>query len=283
MGAEELRREPAVRRIWESATASVMGGLIVWWVTSLISRPAPMAEGTTIAAVQPATTSNSPTVFGLTSIEAPASPATPALSIPVQSPATLECPPLIPPPPTIAAEVAAPAVDATLSNPAQPAATSNGPPPTTPTTIEAPTSPVALTLSIPASAPASKVVIPRPKASPAPHALTAGPILLYENFSRCREGDAAGWGPNTFVKTGLDRRNWLVSNVDGTHPVGCRIRLPGKFYFQCRYAAYLPEVTRGVLGWWKEPVASKISFLTDQRTKYVIEWVGKCGKRHDAA
>ena len=102
--------------------------------------------------------------------------------------------------------------------------------------------------------------------------------MLYENFSHYRgEGDATDWGPNTFVKTGLDHRNWLVSNVEGTHPVGRRIRLPNEFYFECRYSANMPEVTRGVLGWWKEPVSTKISFVNDQGVKYAIEWVIRCG------
>jgi hypothetical protein len=100
---------------------------------------------------------------------------------------------------------------------------------------------------------------------------------LYEDFSRYREGDATSWGPETFIKTGTDRRHWLVSNVDGAHPVGCRIRLPDEFYFECRYAAYIPEVTRGVLGWWKEPVGTRISFLGQQGGAYTIQWVMKCG------
>jgi len=102
---------------------------------------------------------------------------------------------------------------------------------------------------------------------------TVGPILLYENFSRFREGDPTSWGANTFIKTGLDHRNWLVSNLEGTHPVGCRIRLPHAFSFQCRYSVYLPEITRGVLGWWKEPVSTKIAFLNDQGIQYAIQWV----------
>jgi len=100
---------------------------------------------------------------------------------------------------------------------------------------------------------------------------------MYENFSRYREGDAADWGPNTLIKTGLDRRKWLVSNVEGTHPVGCRIRLPNEFYFECRYSAYMPEVTRGLVGWWKDPVSTKISFVNDQGVRYAIEWVMRCG------
>ena len=83
-------------------------------------------------------------------------------------------------------------------------------------------------------------------------------------------------GTEYICKAGLDRRNWLASNVDGAHPVGCRIRLPNEFYFECRYSAYLPEVTRGVLGFWKEPVATKISLLSDKGAKYTIDWVVKC-------
>ena len=101
--------------------------------------------------------------------------------------------------------------------------------------------------------------------------------MLYENFSRYREGQTTDWGPNTFVKTGMDARNWLVSNVDGAHPVGYRIRLPSEFSFECRYSAFLPEVTRGVLGWWKEPVSTKISFLNDQGAKYSIGWAVRYG------
>ena len=55
------------------------------------------------------------------------------------------------------------------------------------------------------------------------------------------------------------------------------IRLPNEFYFECRYSAYMPEVTRGVLGWWKEPVGTRISLIDQQGGKYMIEWVMKCG------
>jgi hypothetical protein len=31
------------------------------------------------------------------------------------------------------------------------------------------------------------------------------------------------------------------------------------------------------MGWWKEPVSTKISFVNDQGVTYVIEWVIGCG------
>ena len=40
MGGKELRRELAVRRIWEGVIATVVGGLILWSVTSSMSQPA---------------------------------------------------------------------------------------------------------------------------------------------------------------------------------------------------------------------------------------------------
>jgi hypothetical protein len=101
--------------------------------------------------------------------------------------------------------------------------------------------------------------------------------LLFENFLRYREGEATDWGPNTFIKTGLDGRHWLVSNIEGPHPVGRRMQLPGEFALECRYTTYLPEVTRGLLGWWKEPVASRITLMNDQGAKYTIQWVIQCG------
>ena len=136
---------------------------------------------------------------------------------------------------------------------------------------------MAANLSPLASIPESAVALPPTKGNLRPYSIPVGSILLYENFSHYGEGNATDWGSNTFVKTGLDRRHWLVSDVDGTHPVVRRIRLPNEFYFECRYSAYMPEVTRGLLGWWKEPVSTKISFLNDQGMKYAIEWVIKYG------
>ena len=159
----------------------------------------------------------------------------------------------------------------------QPAATPDSPSPATSTTSEAPAPPADANLSVPASIPGPTAVLPPPKRNLLSYSVPVGSILLYENFSHYREGDATDWGPNTFVKTGLDRRNWLVSNVDGTHPVGRRLRLPNEFYFECRYSAYMPEVTRGILGWWKDPVSTRISLLNDQGARYTIQWVVKCG------
>ena len=213
MGAKDLRRDLAVRRFWEGVIGTVVGGLILWSVTGLISQPAATTERMA---------------------------ATPA-------PATL------------------------------PTATPESPALTASTTNEVPAPSVGASLSIPASIPGPTVAARPPNRNLRFYSVPVGTILLYENFSRYREGDATDWGPNTFVKTGLDHRNWLVSNVDGTHPVGCRIRLPNEFCFACRYSAYMPEVTRGILGWWKDPISTRISFLNDQGVAYVIEWVVKCG------
>jgi hypothetical protein len=213
MGVKDLRRELAVRRIWESVIATVLGGLIVWSVTSSTSRPTPPAEGMTV----------------------------------------------------------------TVASAVQPTATPDNLPVAASTTDKDPAPLMGENLSIPASIPGPTVAIPPPKVKLIPYSIPVGSILLYENFSQYREGEATDWGPNTFVKTGLDHRNWLVSNVDGTHTVGCRIRLPNEFHFECRYSTYMPEVTRGILGWWKEPASTKISFVNNQGAKYAIEWVVRYG------
>ena len=202
MGARDLRRERAVRRICEGVVATVAGGLIVWSVTSSMSQPPSTTERMAVASQDPA-----------------------------------------------------PRIRANLSIPAS----IPGP------TVAAP-SPKELTAGAPS-----------PAWNPVPYSIPVGSLLWYENFSQFKDGAAADWGPNTFIKTGPDHRNWLVSNVEGTHPVGCKIRLPNECYLECRYSAYMPEVTRGLLGWWKDPVSTKISFLSDQGDKYVIEWVVKCG------
>jgi hypothetical protein len=222
MGGRELRRKRTVRRIWESVTATVLGGLIVGSMTSSMSRPAPVAERTTIAAVPTVQAETAPVVQ-----PAPAAADSPVLAMPAAS--------------------------------------------------EAPKPRTSANLSVPPSMPAPMLFPPPPKRTLPTNSIPIGSILLYEDFSRYHDGEATNWGPNTFIKTGLDRRNWLVSNVEGAHAVGCRIRLPSEFYFECRYAAYMPEVTRGVLGWWKEPLGTKISFLGDRGGKYTIQWVMKCG------
>jgi hypothetical protein len=132
-------------------------------------------------------------------------------------------------------------------------------------------SPVAPPLGSVVSAP------PPPLRTELPNAIPVGSILLYENFQRYREGAATDWGQNTVAQLGLDGRKWLVSYVDGTYAVGRAMRLPNEFSLECRYAVYMPEVTRGILGWWKEPLSSRISFLNDHGVKCAIEWVIRCG------
>jgi hypothetical protein len=214
MGIRELRRERAVRRIWESVFATVTGGLIVWSVTSSLSLPS-----STIDKVNVAT---------------------------------------------------GPAIRATDST--------NSPPAASPTLGGCLPPRQAVNLSIPTSTPPTMTgVAPQPKGLPPPNNVPVGTILLYEDFSHYRADEATDWGPNTSVKPGLDRRYWLVSNVEGVHPVGRKIRLPNEFGFECRYSAYVPETTHGILGWWKEPLSTRIAFLNDQGVKYVIEWGIRCG------
>jgi hypothetical protein len=125
---------------------------------------------------------------------------------------------------------------------------------------------------------AGTVIAPAPlMTATVPVSGPVGSVFLFEDFSRYRDGQAANWGPNTYVKTGLDRRKWLVSNVEGAHPVGRNILLPGEFCFECRYSAYLPESTRGLLGWWREPVATRISLVDGRGAKYTIQWAVGCG------
>jgi hypothetical protein len=159
----------------------------------------------------------------------------------------------------------------------QPTATPPTPSLLASTIVEAPPPRLGATLSIPASTAERTVAAPSPRIDPIPYTFPIGRILLYEDFSHYREGAATDWGANTFIKSGLDHRNWIVSNVDGAHPVGYKIRLPSEFSFECRYSAFLPEVTRGVFGWWKEPVATKISFLGDQGARYSIGWTVRYG------
>ena len=214
MGGRDLAQSGAVRRIWEGVTATVVGGLILWSMTSSLSQPALMTERTAM----------------------------------------------------------------TMAPAAEPTAAPRSASLVAPTTSEAPATPrIHANVSIPVSIPGPTPAAPLPARSLLPYSVPLPSILLYENFSHYRDGEAAGWGPNTFVKTGLDGRNWLVSNVEGTHPVGCRAPLPGVFYFQCRYSAYAPEVTRGIFRFWKEPVASKISFLNGQGATYAIDWVIRYG------
>ena len=245
MGAKDLRRERAVRRICESIATTVLGGVILWSVTGSMSQPTLTTERTAVAiapAIQPAPVpfvACGDSVTGNTGSSGPIGKSEAAFSAPN-----------------------------TGINISPSLATS--------TTSEAPTARVLAIVPIQASIPKPPLAAPPPKRDLQPFSIPVGSILWYENFAGYKEGDATGWGPNASIKKGLDRRNWLASNADGAHPVGCRIRLPNEFYFECRYSAYLPEVTRGVLGFWKEPVATKISFQSDKGAKYTIDWVVKC-------
>jgi hypothetical protein len=228
MGARELRRERTLRRIWESVVATVLGGLIVWSLTSSKLQP---ATERVAAAVTPTV---APIPVASAALPTPIAPSRSAGPVVQASP-----PPLV--------SLPAPAV--------------------TPASVVAPASTVA-------SAPA---VVPALKPFLTPYSVPLGSILLYEDFSHYREGEPTDWGPNTFIQAGLDHRHWLGSSADGTHPIGCRVRLPSEFYLECRYAGNLPEITRGLLGWWKEPVATTITFRNDQGVAYVIPWVIRCG------
>jgi hypothetical protein len=123
---------------------------------------------------------------------------------------------------------------------------------------------------------APAITLSTPAKTAVPYSIPVGAMLLNESFSQCRDGDATEWGQNVTV-TDLDRRKWLVPAIEGTYPVGRKIRLPQEFYFECRYSANVPEITRGLFGWWKEPLSTKITFLNAQGVKYTIEWVIGCG------
>ena len=144
-------------------------------------------------------------------------------------------------------------------------------------TSQAPAPQADAILAPPVPIPRSTIVPGPAKGNLAPFSIPVGSILFYENFSHYREAEATDWGPNTSIKRGTDHRNWLLSNVHGTLPVGRRIWLPNKFYFECRFSAYMPELTRGIVGWWKDPVSTRFSFLNAQGGKYTIAWVINCG------
>lgn len=100
--------------------------------------------------------------------------------------------------------------------------------------------------------------------------------MLYENFSHPEQRDLAEWGQNISIRSGADRRNWILAEGSGTHPIGRRMWLPNEFYLEFRYFAHAPDMTRGILGWWREPLAANISLLGDQGRKYPIHWVVQC-------
>jgi hypothetical protein len=219
---DNSHREYAARRIWEGVIATVVGGLIVWFVTSTMSRPVTPAIERVAGTVAP-----------------PAAPSNDRTAVAVA------------PPRTTGRDVSPGAL---------------------------PTSAPSVPRAQPAALPPA--VVPGPAAVPpavAPATIPPPSILLYEDFARCREGALSGWGPQTIIKKGSDQRNWVVPNVDGVYPIGRAIQLPSRFRFMCRYSIYMPEVTRGALGWWKEPVASKISFIDNVGMKHSIDWLIRYG------
>ncbi len=226
-----------MQRMLEGTVTTVIGGLILWCVTIGMSQSVPPSQPSSLAQ----------------SVSPP--PSAPSLQ----------------PIPSLAER---PAEQLALSIAAPAALTAVSPPP-----AESREKPALLRAANPLPAPAELpgVAKPPPPSTAPVRSAVLGSILLYEDFSRYREGDATDWGPNTAVKMGLDRRKWLVSPAEGTHPVGRTLLLPNEFCFECRYSAYVPEVTRGILGWWKEPLSTKISFRNDQGVKYVIQWVIGCG------
>ncbi|MEN6450434.1 MAG: hypothetical protein ABFC96_08085 [Thermoguttaceae bacterium] len=237
MSAGDAPSDHALRRICEGATTSVAGGLILWLVTSSMSQPA--ASQRNAPASAPA-------------VQAPATPGSPSgqpllAEAPLPGVDQLPAGPAASPAPPLAAPLVAP-----LTPPGQEPAAPATPTPAAPTPV-----------------PKSLVVTP--------YSIPVGSVLFFENFAGYGEGATTSWGSGTFVKTGLDHRKWLVSNIEGTHPVGCRVRLPNEFYLECRYSADAPEVTRGLLGWWKEPISSDISLVNDQGVRYTIHWVIKYG------
>jgi hypothetical protein len=127
------------------------------------------------------------------------------------------------------------------------------------------------------ASPASTAAVPPPAITLPPDATPVGTVLLYENFARYQEGQVTDWGPNASTRIGLDRRKWLVPNAAGTFPVGHSLRLPRDFYLEFRYSAGMSDVTRGILGWWKDPIATTIAFVTDRGVRHEIRWVIGCG------
>ena len=78
------------------------------------------------------------------------------------------------------------------------------------------------------------------------------------------------------------KRVWIIATglfpmsmgrIPSVTEYGC----PASFPLNAGTPLILPEVTRGVLGWWKEPVSTKISFLNDQGAKYSIGWAIRYG------
>ena len=238
VGVRDLRRATVMQRVLEGIVATLVGGLILWSVTTPTSQSVPVA--------QPAATLQS------APLPPPASPSQPTVS---------------------AAE--RPAAKPARSNPAAAMQACPADPSRRPENV--PRCQVARSFVAPSPIFGSARTTLSPVTSGLSYSIPVGAILLYENFSRYRDGERTDWGPNASVRMGTDRRKWLVPDVNAVQPVGRRIMLPREFYLECRYSAGMSEVTRGILGWWKEPIVSEISFFSDRGIKYSIQWVIGCG------
>ena len=216
-----------MRRVFEGTMATVAGGAILWCVTNPASRS--LSFSSTLPPVERQTEK---AVYSGPTIQAVGEPSG------------------LPPPTMPTSEAAVP-----------PPATNVLPPPTAPPAMNVlpPATPQLAVNASPAAPPFGSVMPIAPPMRPAPvYSISVGTILLYENFARYREGMATDWGANTTAKMGPDGHQWLAAFVEGTYPVGRNFRLPNEFYWECRYAVQMPEVTRGVLGWWKDPLASRV-------------------------
>jgi hypothetical protein len=242
-----------MRRMVEGTVATLTGGLILWWVTIPRLQPAPSIQLT------PPSQSVSLAWSADLPVDGPEDRGEKGGQVPFAAQRPFGC------------------FAQTGPVPLLPAAMPYGPSLPRPETRETPARPAGAALLAPASpAGPAPAVAPR-EAAALPYSIPVGSVLLFENFSRSREGAATDWGPSAVVKTGPDRRKWLVPPADGARPVGRNIRLPKEFYLQCRYFAGMADVTRGLLGWWKEPIAGKISLLDDRGGRFVIQWAIGCG------
>ncbi len=121
-----------------------------------------------------------------------------------------------------------------------------------------------------------KAVRPLAATPAAPQPLRLETLLFEDNFSRYGEGETTPWGNGAFVRLGQDQHPWLVAHVDGLSMVGRSLVLPYQFSIECRYSAPIPEVTRGVLGWWKQPLTSRIVFVDSKGTRHSVDWQLGC-------
>jgi hypothetical protein len=288
MSENDSQRAIAMRRIFESVAASVTGGLILWWLTATTSpsvSPLPSAL-VSQSAIMPQSTTE------LANFRTNGNGTVPLIQGPTETPDGSQT--MISSAPPVQATDQRMALSIPAAAPASPAIsepTADLPSLHAGRTGIAPRILGVKSVSVaPTSAPAASLAPPLLAAMPAPPASLApkspvpavvplGSILLYENFSRYMEGDVTDWGHDAVVKVGLDGRKWLAPYMDGAHPVGRTMPLPSQFYLEWRYSAYVPESTRGLWGWWKEPITSRIALVAQQGTGYVIQWTLGYGER----